>query len=82
MFYVFFAVPTWPEELKTREDLILGIIRLANNLGVRFAFPTQTLHMETFPEKKGLMPVYEEGKAIYHERLNKFIQQESGKKSN
>lgn len=80
MFYVFFEVPTWPVELKTREDLILGIIRLANSLGVRFAFPTQTLHMETFPEKKGLMPVYEEGNAVYQQRLEKFIQQESGKK--
>ena len=82
MFYVFFEVPTWPEELKTREDLILGIIRLANKLGVRFAFPTQTLHMETFPEKKGLMPVYEEGKFIYQQRLEEFIQQESGKHGN
>jgi MscS family membrane protein len=81
MFYVFFEVPTWPAELKTREDLILGAIRLANSLGVRFAFPTQTLHMETFPEKKGLMPVYEDGKAIYQQRLEKFIQQESGKSS-
>nr|MBI1228931.1 mechanosensitive ion channel [Cytophagales bacterium] len=79
MFYVFFEVPTWPEELKAREDLILGIIRLANTLGVRFAFPTQTLHMETFPEKKGLLPVYETGTSAHIQRLEEFIRQESGR---
>ncbi|GAB3018868.1 hypothetical protein GCM10027284_42540 [Cyclobacterium sediminis] len=78
MFYVFFKVPTWPEELKAREDLILSAIRLANELGVRFAFPTQTLHMETFPEKKGLMPVYEDDKAAYQKRLDAFIHTEKG----
>lgn len=77
MFYVFFEVPSWPEELKAREDLILGTIKLANELGVRFAFPTQTLHMETFPEKKGLNPVYEDGKAQYQKRLEQFIARES-----
>ena len=78
MFYVFFKVPSWPEELKAREDLILSAIRLANELGVRFAFPTQTLHMETFPEKKGLMPVYEDDKAAYQKRLDAFIKTEKG----
>ena len=29
-------------------------IRLADVLGVRFAFPTQTLHIETFPEKQSV----------------------------
>lgn len=79
MFYVFFEVPTWPEELKAREDLLLAIIRLANQLGVRFAFPTQTLHMESFPEKKGFTPLYQEGKEVYQKRLQQFIQEESGK---
>jgi MscS family membrane protein len=76
MFYVFFEVPTWTEELKGREDLILSAIKLANELGVRFAFPTQTLHMENFPEKKGFTPIYEEGKAVYQKRLEQFIEQE------
>ncbi len=79
MFYVFFEVPTWPEELQTREDLLLSIMRLANELGVRFAFPTQTLHMETFPEKKGLMPTYEDGKMAYQQKLSQFIKKEINK---
>lgn len=78
MFYVFFKVPSWPEELKAREELILAAIRLANELGVRFAFPTQTLHMETFPEKSGFTPIHEGDKATYQKRLDAFIHTEKG----
>ena len=58
MFYIFFEVDTWSEELKGRHEVLLLIIKLAQKLGVNFAFPTQTLHMETFPEKKGNSPTY------------------------
>jgi len=58
MFYIFFEVATWPEELKCREEIILKIIKLSDTLNVRFAFPTQTLHMESFPEKASLTPQY------------------------
>ena len=33
------------EELKNREELILDIITLANELGVSFAFPSQTSYL-------------------------------------
>ncbi|TNF44776.1 MAG: mechanosensitive ion channel family protein, partial [Cytophagales bacterium] len=56
MFYIFFEVPAWPDELKARHEVLIQIVKLANSLGVRFAFPTQTLHMESFPEKKGMIP--------------------------
>ena len=59
MFYIFFAVPTWPEELKARHEILIEIVRLAEKLGVRFAFPTQTLHMENFPEKPSQTPKYD-----------------------
>lgn len=58
MFYIFFNVPTWSDELRCRHEVLLSIIRLAEELGINFAFPTQTLHMETFPEKKGNSPEY------------------------
>jgi MscS family membrane protein len=74
MFYIFFAVPTWPEELRARHEVLIEIVRLAEKLGIRFAFPTQTLHMETFPEKPGLTPEYnatmEDLKATMEEYFN------------
>jgi MscS family membrane protein len=73
MFYVFFEVPTWPEELKARHELILEVIKLAEKLNVRFAFPTQTLHMETFPEKKPLTPGYQEDMSEVKARAEAFL---------
>ncbi|WP_111670675.1 mechanosensitive ion channel family protein [Algoriphagus litoralis] len=80
MFYIFFEVPTWPEELKARHEILIQIVKLANVLGVRFAFPTQTLHMESFPEKSGLTPSYP-GESEYKTRLSNFLQSELGKKN-
>lgn len=46
MVYFFFEVATWTEELTERHRVFLEIMRLARKLGVGFAFPTQTLHVD------------------------------------
>lgn len=51
LLYVFHETPDWTTELRERERMLLDIMRLADNLGVQFAFPTQTLHL--FQEEKG-----------------------------
>ena len=43
--YVFYEAPDWSTELRERERLALDILRLADQLGVQFAFPTQTVHL-------------------------------------
>ncbi len=43
MLYVFFETPDWGTELRERHRLFLDILRLAQKLGVEFAFPTQTI---------------------------------------
>ena len=45
MLYMFFEVPDWNTELRERERLFVDILRLAEALGVSFAFPTQTVHV-------------------------------------
>ncbi len=45
--YCFFEVSDWTDELKGRHALLLEWMRLAESLGLGFAFPTQTLHVET-----------------------------------
>ncbi|MDJ0789473.1 MAG: mechanosensitive ion channel family protein [Myxococcota bacterium] len=45
LIYVFFEVPDWSTELRERERLFVDMLRLADRLGVEFAFPTQTLHV-------------------------------------
>lgn len=57
-FYIFFKVPTWGEELEARHEIILSILKLAYKLGINFAFPTQTLHVQDLPGQPSLSPQY------------------------
>lgn len=55
--YCFLDVPSWPEEMRLRARLNLEILRLASQLNVRFAFPTQSLHLETVARPGAPAPV-------------------------
>lgn len=73
LFYLFFTVPTWSEELKARHEILIRIMKLAETLGVRFAFPTQTLHMESFPGHPGMLPGYERSTEELRAEMNKLL---------
>ncbi|RMF82140.1 MAG: mechanosensitive ion channel family protein, partial [Planctomycetota bacterium] len=45
LLYCFHECPDWGTELRERQRLFLDILRLAQRLGVEFAFPTQTVHL-------------------------------------
>ena len=45
LLYVFFVTPDWATELRERHRLAVDILRLAHEMGVEFAFPTQTLYL-------------------------------------
>ena len=59
MLYFFLAAETWSDELRERHNIFLEILRLAAELRVEFAFPTQTLHVASaaLPEKIERAPV-------------------------
>lgn len=69
--YVFFDVPDWSTELQQRHNFFLEVLRLAKEVGVEFAFPTQTLHMDSFykdePRKVGEERSEEELASAVHE---------------
>lgn len=46
--YLFFDVETWSEELQQRHNFLLEIYRLAEEIGIEFAFPTKTIHVDSF----------------------------------
>ena len=52
LFYVFFKVDDWSEELAVRHEIMLEIIRKAEQLEVKFAFPSQSLYVEQMPLPK------------------------------
>jgi MscS family membrane protein len=45
MLYCFIDAPDWNAELRARHELNLDIMRLAQRVGVEFAFPTRTVHL-------------------------------------
>ncbi len=45
--YCFMDAPDWSTEMKTRTQLNLEMLKLAQDLGIGYAFPTRTLHIET-----------------------------------
>ena len=47
--YCFIDAPDWNAELRTRHVFNLDMMRLAERLGVDFAFPTQTIHVAEMP---------------------------------
>jgi MscS family membrane protein len=46
LLYAFFEVPDWGTELRERHRLFVDILRLADRLGIEFAFPTRTVWLE------------------------------------
>jgi MscS family membrane protein len=76
MFYIFFEAPNWALELQYRHEIIIQILKLAEDLNVRFAFPTRTLHMETFPDKSTLTPLYSENKKGMRKQMDRFFEEE------
>lgn len=53
LLYVFFECPDWNIELRERHRLMVDIMRLAQELGCSFAFPTRTLHVHNEPDSDG-----------------------------
>ena len=72
---VYFMTKDYGEEMHGRHVLLLGILDLANHLGVEFAFPSQTLFMELFPEKKPAYPQYIADNEEIKKRLEQVIKE-------
>ncbi len=52
----------------------MAIIRLAEEMGVRFAFPSSTVYVEEFPEKKSGVAPYETDSQKLEDRMNAWIE--------
>ncbi|SNR78392.1 mechanosensitive ion channel family protein [Lutibacter flavus] len=55
---VYFVQLDWNSEQASKHSLHMKILGLAADLGVEFAFPSTTVMIEQFPEKKGLATKY------------------------
>ena len=69
---IFFLVDDWDSELQARSLFITQCLNLARELGIHFAYPTQTLNIENFPEKISNSPIYQEKETII-KKFNNFL---------
>ncbi|NND35093.1 MAG: mechanosensitive ion channel family protein [Saprospiraceae bacterium] len=54
----YMIAPTYYDELRIRESLQLHIVRWAEKIGVRFAFPSTTVYIEEMPGQISLTPTH------------------------
>lgn len=55
---VYFKALDWNTEQSSKHSLHIAILKLASEMGVEFAFPSTTVMIEQFPEKKSLAAEY------------------------
>lgn len=79
MLYIFFEVPDWTAELRCRQEVMLEVNKLAEHLGVRFAFPTQTLMIEQTPGQPSLTPDYKQTEDEMNQELEAFFNKQNKK---
>ncbi len=56
LLYCFMDTPDWAAELRTRHNLNLAILQLARELGVSFAYPSQSVYVEKMREPSPAPP--------------------------
>ncbi|SFS59422.1 mechanosensitive ion channel family protein [Lutibacter maritimus] len=66
---VYFTKLDWDSEQASKHKLHMEILKLAKELGVEFAFPSTTLMIEQFPDKKAITMPYD----IDKEKTQKII---------
>ena len=69
---VYFKSLAWGEEQSSKHKLHIAIVKLAKALGIDFAFPSSTVMIEQFPEKKSLDLKYN----IDQKRIDEVIKKE------
>jgi MscS family membrane protein len=82
LLYIFHEVPDWATELRERHRLMLDIMRLAQSVGVEFAFPTQTLHIynEEHSDKMQLPPEIDKARAQGRTEARNMVREAFGDK--
>ena len=63
----------WGTEQKSRHQIHMAIVKLAKELGVDFAFPSTTVMIEQFPEKKSLEPTYDSDGKRVNDAIEKIV---------
>ena len=84
LLYCFLETPDWSTELRERHRLFVDILRLAEKLGISFAFPTHTVWLQRegdelrAGQRASFMPVVEDPDALGVSRAAKVFAEAYG----
>ncbi|MBN2528823.1 MAG: mechanosensitive ion channel family protein [Deltaproteobacteria bacterium] len=53
--YCFTETTNWGEFLQAKQEFMLSIMDTVESMGLSFAFPTQSVHVESLPQDKGVL---------------------------
>ena len=70
----YMIAPTYNDELRIRESLQLHIVRWAEKIEVRFAFPSTTVYVEEMPGQISLTPTHSDNQEILQEKWDQFFE--------
>jgi MscS family membrane protein len=71
----YFDTNDFREELNARHNLMVDIVRLASLTGIRFAYPTTTVHVEDFPGHTPISPYEAADPSELKNRIIRFTDQ-------
>jgi MscS family membrane protein len=71
----YMKAPTYDDELRIRESIHFAIVRWAAKLGVRFAFPSQTLYVEEIPGQVSLSPTYKLDQSLLQKKWKEYFKE-------
>lgn len=73
LFQIYILASDYPSEMKYRHEILTAILKLADELKIRWAFPTQTLFVEEFPGQPSLTPIHQEDQQRHKNKLSSII---------
>jgi MscS family membrane protein len=72
---MYFKTLAWGTMQTSKHQIHIAIIKLASELGVDFAFPSTTMMIEQFPDKKSLAPHYNTSDEIIQQAIDKTVKE-------
>jgi len=72
LLHFYLNVDTFAKNLEARQLIFLEVMRAAKSLDISFAFPTTTLHMETFPGHPPTRVPKEFSEEVYKQKAKDF----------
>lgn len=73
LFQIYIIAPDYQSEMKYRHEILMAVLKLAEELNIRWAFPTQTLFVEEFPGQASLTPQHSENEQNQRKKIPQIV---------